>query len=295
MSMDLQQELKNFKPQKEFFIGIDSDGCAFDTMEVKHKKCFCPQAVEFFGLHDISAYAEEAWYFVNLYSKTRGCNRFLGLIYTFDLLREREEIRARKTPIPDLSPLIEWTKKESKLGNEALADYAKKVPDPVTTTALNWSLAVNKCIGLKAHNIPPFPFVEDSLIKLKEQADAVVVSSAPLEALRREWSGNGIDKYVRFLAGQEYGSKTEHVRFTARGKYNPQKMLIIGDAPGDLSAARNNGALFYPILPGREETSWKTFYVEALDKFFSCTFAGDYESKLLQQFDACLPAEPSWK
>jgi len=32
---DPQQPLKEFKPQHEFFVGIDSDGCAFDTMEVK--------------------------------------------------------------------------------------------------------------------------------------------------------------------------------------------------------------------------------------------------------------------
>jgi phosphoglycolate phosphatase-like HAD superfamily hydrolase len=295
MPGDLQKKLKSFKPQKDFFIGIDSDGCAVDTMEIKHKECFCPQAIEFFGLHDVSEYTKEAWNFINLYSRTRGCNRFLGLIYTLDLLREREEVKSLKARIPDLSPLIEWTKKESKLGNQALADYGERNPHPVITSALNWSLAVNRCISRRMHDILPFPFVEESLQKLKEKADAVVVSSAPLEVLRREWSGNGIDKYIRILAGQEYGAKTEHIRLTACGKYDSQKILVIGDAPGDLSAARNCGVLFYPILPGREEASWKAFYEEALDRFFNGTFAGDYESGLLQEFDACLPSVPSWK
>ena len=35
--------LADLQPQQPFFVGIDSDGCAFDTMEIKHKECFCPQ------------------------------------------------------------------------------------------------------------------------------------------------------------------------------------------------------------------------------------------------------------
>ena len=42
--------LENLKPEKEFFIGIDSDGCAFDTMEIKHKECFCPAFINHFNL-----------------------------------------------------------------------------------------------------------------------------------------------------------------------------------------------------------------------------------------------------
>jgi len=51
---DLQQELKDLKPQHEFFIGIDSDGCAFDTMEIKHKECFCPQTIKHWHLQPVS-------------------------------------------------------------------------------------------------------------------------------------------------------------------------------------------------------------------------------------------------
>ena len=38
--------LRNFQKRNEFFIGIDSDGCAFDTMEVKHKECFIPNIIK---------------------------------------------------------------------------------------------------------------------------------------------------------------------------------------------------------------------------------------------------------
>jgi hypothetical protein len=32
----------SFTPQHEFLVGIDSDGCVFDSMELKHKECFIP-------------------------------------------------------------------------------------------------------------------------------------------------------------------------------------------------------------------------------------------------------------
>jgi hypothetical protein len=38
--MDYQTLLINLRPSKEFFIGDDSDGCVFDSMEVKQKEFF---------------------------------------------------------------------------------------------------------------------------------------------------------------------------------------------------------------------------------------------------------------
>ena len=96
---DPTQVLKNFKPTKEFFIGIDSDGCVFDTMEIKHKECFTPMFIKHFRLQAVSKYAREVWDFVNLYSKTRGANRFPALIRALNLLRERKEVIARKVTV----------------------------------------------------------------------------------------------------------------------------------------------------------------------------------------------------
>ena len=70
--------------------------------------------------------------------------------------------------------------------------------------------------------------------------------------------------------------------------------VMIGDAPGDYKAARDNQALFFPINPGKEESSWKRLYEEALARFFNRTYAGDYEAALVNEFDACLPEKPSW-
>src|SRR5215203_1399989 len=97
--------LRDFKPAKDFFIGIDSDGCVFDSMEIKHKECFTPMFIKHFGLQAVSKYAREVWDFVNLYSKTRGINRFPGLARALNLLRERPQVQARKVNVPDTKAL----------------------------------------------------------------------------------------------------------------------------------------------------------------------------------------------
>jgi phosphoglycolate phosphatase-like HAD superfamily hydrolase len=295
MTNDPHQLLKDLKPEKEFFVGIDSDGCAFDTMEIKHKECFCPNTILYWNLQVVSKYARDAWDFSNLYSKSRGANRFLTLIQTMELLRDRKEVQARNAKIPDLTPIIEWTKKESKLGNPALEKYAAEMNDPVIDQALRWSKAINASVAEMVHDIPPYPFMKESLIKLSNKADVMVISSTPVEALRREWEENGMDGYVRMICGQEHGSKKEHLAFGAKGKYPDNHILMIGDAPGDMKAAKSNGVLFYPINPGHEENSWEKFYNEAMEKFFNKTYEGAYEAALIKEFESYLPEVPPWK
>ena len=295
MTKDPHQILKDLKPEKKFFVGIDSDGCAFDTMEIKHKECFCPKTILHFNLQVVSKYAREAWDFVNLYSKSRGVNRFLALIQVLDLLRDRDEVKARKADIPHITPVIEWTRKESKLGNPALEQYAAVVNDPVIDQALRWSKAINACVAEMVHDIPPYPFMRESLEKISASADVMVISSTPGEALQREWTENDMARFTRLIAGQELGSKKEHLAFGAKGKYDDDKILMIGDAPGDMKAAKSNGLLYYPINPGHEEKSWERFYNEGLTKFLNGTYAGDYEKELINEFESYLPETPPWK
>ncbi|RPI04005.1 MAG: HAD family hydrolase [Ignavibacteriae bacterium] len=294
MTQDPHQILKEITPTKPFFVGIDSDGCVFDTMEIKHKECFCPNFIRYWELQNISKYARETWDFVNLYSQTRGCNRFHAVIESIRLLSERKEVKARGAKLPDVAPLIEWVKKETKLGNPALERYAKDVHNPVIDKTLAWSKAVNTSIGEFVYGIPPFPWVRESLLKFIEQADVIVVSQTPGEALNREWVEHHIDQYVRIICGQEYGTKTEHIRYAADGKYPRDKMLMIGDAPGDMQAAKSNGAMFFPINPGHEEDSWERLYKEGIDRFFSGSFGGPYENSLIEEFNKCLPSLPAW-
>src|SRR4029077_8874948 len=114
---DPAQALRDFKPTKEFFIGIDSDGCIFDSMEIKHKECFTPMFIKHFHLQAVSKYARECWDFVNLYSKTRGANRFPALVRALGLLRERSQVKARNVDVAGTKPLEDWIARESRLGN----------------------------------------------------------------------------------------------------------------------------------------------------------------------------------
>ena len=52
---DPAQALRDFVPGNEFFIGIDSDGCVFDSMEIKQKECFAPMFVKHHGLQAVPA------------------------------------------------------------------------------------------------------------------------------------------------------------------------------------------------------------------------------------------------
>ena len=290
-----QDELKAIKPKHEFFIGIDSDGCAFDTMEIKHKECFIPNIIKYWGLQPVSKYGRAAAEFVNLYSKWRGVNRFPALTMTFDLLKEWPDVQKRRVEIPQSQSLRDWIGRETKLGNPALKAEVERTGDPVLKQALDWSKAVNASVEDIVKGVPPFPFVRESLEELCARADMIVVSATPGEALQREWVEHKIDKHAEAICGQEVGSKAEHLKFAAGGKYDPSHILMIGDAPGDYKAARANSALFYPIKPGYEDESWERFYREALDRFFAGTYAGAYEAALIKEFDALLPETPPWK
>lgn len=290
------RELIAMQPEHEFFIGIDSDGCAFDTMEIKHKECFIPTTIKYWGLQPVSKYAREAAEFVNLYSKWRGINRWPALVMVFDLLRERPEVQARGVAPPEVPCIRAFiAAPDYPKSNDGLRAYKSAYPDPELDRALEWSQAVNAAIADMVKGIPPFPYLRLSLEFLQGKADIIVVSQTPDEALHREWEEHGIDRYVRLIAGQEKGTKTQHIACAAGGKYPPDHILVIGDAPGDMKAAKANNALFYPINPGREDESWQRFYEEAVHRFLDGRYAGEYEEALIAEFERLLPETPPWK
>src|SRR2546423_15382291 len=94
-------------------------------MEIKQKECFTPMYIKHFQLQAVSKYAREVWEFVNLYSKTRGANRFPALSRALNLLRVRPQVKARKVRVADTNALAEWVARETKLGNGTLAAEAK--------------------------------------------------------------------------------------------------------------------------------------------------------------------------
>jgi phosphoglycolate phosphatase-like HAD superfamily hydrolase len=287
--------LIDFKPRQAFFVGIDSDGCAFDAMELKHKECFTPTIIKVWGLQPVSKYARETCEYVNLYSKTRGLNRWIALVRVFDLLRERPEVIARNAQVPKGDKIKEFIASGSPLSHKGLVEYTAQHPDPELERAVVWSKTVDDAIEDMVHGVPPFPYVRESLQKMQGKIDLMVVSATPVEALKREWGEHGLAQYMSVIAGQEMGTKKQHLQFAAKGKYPDDHILLIGDAPGDRDSAKGVGVLYYPINPGYEDRSWKRFHAEALGKFLDGTYAGAYEAALIAEFEKLLPDTPPWK
>ena len=182
------------------------------------------------------------------------------------------------------------------MGNPVLEAYCAEHDEPDMHRVLAWSLAVNETVGkVVKGGLPPFPLAAETFERARQKADLLVCSQTPTEALQREWQEHGLDQYVFAIAGQEAGTKTEHIALASEGRYAQSKILMIGDAPGDRKAAEANGALFYPILPGAEADSWARLHNEALDRFFAGDYAGAYEAELIKAFEEQLPDTPPWK
>ena len=298
--IDPSQPLKEFKPKHEFFVGIDSDGSVFDTMGIKQRECFCPWLIAYFSLQPVAQAARECKEFTDLFSKTRGANRHKTTKRIIaELLPEHPMTKARGFAVPQYPHYFAWVDDpKSLLSNDGLKQAIEKAADPEAKKelqlALAWSERVNWAIGEIVKGMSPFDYVRQSLEKIQPFADVIVVSGTPNEALRREWEEHDIDKCVEVIAGQEMGTKTQHLDYATKRRYEKNHVLMVGDAPGDMKAARANDALFYPINPGNEIESWKRFYDEAFDKFINGEYAGQYEEELIEQFDSYLPELPPW-
>jgi len=312
---DPQAGLKAFEPQHKFLVGIDSDGCTFDTMEIKHKECFCPTTVEQWGLQSVSKYVREAFQFVNLYSKWRGINRWPAVKMTLDLVRERPEVQALGVKVTEAKTLQAFIDSGYKTSDAGLWQYIcqeahSECPEVQAElqTMYRWTTGINARVARMVHGVKPFPYVRESLEKLSDSADMLCVSATPSEALGREWEEHDIAKYVALICGQDQGKKAEHLCLANGGqvdgaggvtelgtRYTETHILMIGDAPGDMKAARANNALFYPINPGDEAGSWKRFYEEGVDKFLNEEYAGAYEAELIAEYETYLPDTPPWK
>jgi len=278
--MNTKEEITGFIPAKEFFAGIDSDGTAFDSMNIKHIKSMFPAAVEVWNINEGRDKFEKNWFRFNLYSINRGVNRFSGLLYAL----EEQRKDGGKAIAPDLNPLRDFIENSEALSNAALRSWMEKHPHPLLDDVMRWSLRSDELFEEHTRGLLPFANVPAALEAMAQKADIMVVSSASGKGLDKDWSYAGLTKYTALLAGQELGSKKNQLRMGAAGKYPPSKILMIGDASGDLDAARSIEGLFFPIVPGREDESWIRLREEALPRFFNGTFKGEYEDALIQEF-----------
>lgn len=292
-------QLKVMKPTKSYLVAIDSDGCVFDAMGIKQRECFCPMMIAYFNLQPVAQAARECKEFADLYSKTRGANRHKTMYRILnELLPFHPIVKERGFKVPKPKYYFEWINdSKSLLSNDGLEIAIKESVNAKAKAelgqVLKWSKRVDDMVTEVVKNIPPFKYAHQSLKKIRMQADIIVCSSTPIEAIYREWNENGIMKYPKIIAGQEMGTKAEQLAAMCE-KYDKDKILMIGDAPCDQNAAKKNGILFYAINQGAEDMSWHRLYAEALDIFFHGKYAGKYENMVIEEFEKYLPEKPYW-
>jgi len=290
----IKNDLINFLPKFDTFVGIDSDGCIFDTMEIKQKDFFHPAIVRHWKLEAIEPQVRAAAEFTYLYSMYRGLNRFLGLCKTFELLNDWPEARDNAA-LPDPADLRTFCDSGLPLSNQTIKTEAERTGSTLLATAHEWSVELNESIDTTMPDPPPFPGAEKALKKVSENSDAIVISQTQAVALLKDWYRDDLAKYVSVIAGPELGSKIDHFTMVAVDRYPANAILMIGDAPGDLATAQAIGCNFYPINPGHEVESWRRFMEEAYAKFLAGGFSANYQQQLNREFKALLPRTPPWK
>lgn len=271
---------EGFHRQKEFLVCVDSDGCAMDTMDCKHFYCFGPCMVDEWGLEEWKEPILNHWNDVNLYTMTRGINRFLALAKVL------EYVDGTYKEIPQLAELSHWVAQAKALSNAAVKERYAETGTEIFRKALSWSEAVNRAITELPEELKkPFAGAPEGLRAAHIGADVAIVSSANREAVLEEWERFHLMDSVDICLTQTEGSKAHCIGEMLKKGYAADHVLMVGDAPGDRAAAQKNGVLYYPILVRREAESWKRFADEALPRFLAGTYAGQYEEQMIHEFE----------
>lgn len=267
---------------KDFALCVDSDGCAMDTMDYKHIEAFGPLAANEWRIKDRKTFLHD-WNDINLHTRTRGINRFEALVTAL------ENAKARGEEIEDFSLIKKWTKTSAKLSAVELKGMLENEALPAQEAAelgaaLRWSEAVNERIASLSHLAKPFEGVFEALEKAVETMQVAIVSNTNTNALKDEWTAFKLMPFVSAVYGQEAGTKAASIKRLLEAGFKKEKVLMVGDAPGDLKSAQVNGVLFFPILFGKESESWKEFRETALVKVMSGKYAGEYQKAKNEEF-----------
>ncbi|SCP97995.1 Haloacid dehalogenase-like hydrolase [Anaerobium acetethylicum] len=280
--MEHSYPFEGYHRTKKYLVCIDSDGCVMDTMDIKHMACFGPCMVAEWNLEADQKEILERWNQINLFSETRGINRFKGLLMAL------EEIDKKYIPIENLDSLHHWVNTTDELSNASLQREIEKTNSKCLIKALSWSESVNAAVKkIPEEKMLPFKGAEEGIHLAHDICDVAIVSSANQEAVLEEWTKHGLIKAVDILLAQNAGSKEYCIKKLLEYGYEKNHVLMVGDAPGDWDAANRNGVFFYPILAGKEEQSWSDLK-EAIVQLIQGTFQGYYQNHLLEQFKSNL-------
>ena len=272
----------SFERKHDYLVCVDSDGCVMDTMNCKHFNCFGPCMVDEWELGDWRDAILERWNVINLFSMTRGINRFKGLAMALG------EIHAQYKPITGIEALQHWADTAPALSNDAVARAAADAADPdaklIFEKALSWSKAVNAAIVKLDESLKiPYEGAKEGLAAAHKFADVAMVSSANRDAVEEEWGKFGLLEHTDIVLAQDIGSKAACIKEMLKFGYDVNKVVMIGDAPGDCDAAEKNGVHYYPILVNNEKASWDEAIAVAYGKLQSGEYA-PYGAEKKQEF-----------
>ena len=276
----------SFVRKHDYLVCVDSDGCVMDTMNCKHFNCFGPCMVTEWGLEEWKDEILERWNVINLFSMTRGINRFKGLAMALS------EIDQKYKPITGVAALVHWAETAPALSNDGAAKAAAEATDPdaklVLEKALSWSKAVNAAIVELPEELKvPYAGAYEGLAAAHEFADVAMVSSANRDAVEEEWGKFGLLNHTDIVLAQDVGSKAACIAAMLKFGYDLDKVVMIGDAPGDCDAAEKNNVHYYPILVNHEKESWDEAIAVAFSKLQSGEYA-EYGAEMKQKFLANL-------
>lgn len=274
-----KEEKMAYQKKHNVIVCVDSDGCVMDTMNLKHEKCFGPFAAEVFQIADKVAF-QQIWERINLYSATRGTNRFKGLILALEECGYTH----------DFSVLKQWVETTPELSNRSLSAQILQNPSPDLQLALQWSEQVNAGIKQLKGQDHPFDQVQQHLAFIRQFADVAVVSAANNEAIMDEWTRHNLLPHVDVVFGQEQGSKAACLNQLKQAGFAGHQILMVGDSPGDLHAAELAGTHFFPILCRHEQHSWHELVLTALGKLVNQDFDAHYQQQLIAKFQQNLTA-----
>lgn len=258
--------------KEKYVFCVDSDGCAMDTMTYKHQLFFGPLAADVFDVEEREAFLKE-WDKINLYSKTRGVNRYVGLVMGLEFAK-----------IPNIENLKQWVETTDSLSNASLEEAIAENPSDDLKKALEWSNQVNSNIKNHEGDALAFPGALEGLDTLHELGKVFVVSSANKEAVEEEWNDQGLMSHIDDLYCQDRGKKEDVIASLILQGYAPEKIMMIGDSPGDLAAAQQNGVAFYPILVGDEAKSWEELANSVSKAFVEGNFTEENQEQVIAQF-----------
>jgi phosphoglycolate phosphatase-like HAD superfamily hydrolase len=260
--------------------------------------------------------------FVNCYSVDRGITRFRALYKWMDILRQTPDVRESGVTIPELKFLRRWCDIAKSYSPEALFDYLaegdfSKILQPGDSRkeafielygVLQWSNKVNAAVPPAIEHVTAFPNAVKSIRRAYDMGvDLVAVSGTPEEHVVTQLGEYGVlDCFIGIFA-QQAGKKSAALTTMMAGpgweskktpllpNVKPQYdvLLMMGDAPKDYDEAKkankdltgneDGPCRMFFIEVGRENTSWKLFNEEVMDKLVTNRWSRDHEIELAQR------------